>query len=447
MNNIYCDVLVCGGGCAGVSAAISSAKNGSDTILIEESGFLGGALTKSGVSPMSSLYAGKTKVVAGFVDDLLSEMKNNGFNTIEIGGDFYPISIAYETEGLKYSLEKLCIDNNVTLMYHTTLLSCQKENNKITSCTVYSKGKLYTIEAKCFIDATGDANLATMADVECVYGDNDNQHIQSMSTILHIANVNDDCIDRKVSSKTYANCVRTNDRRVLYGFEKEIIEAREKGLLSFYPRTRINAFETGNKGEYMINMSIVNVEDAFDPIQFSKAEIEGRKQAIEIFNFLKTYIPCFSDSILVSTGSSIGVRETRKIKGLYTLTQEDLLNNVMFKDAIAMGAYPIDLHNSNNGLIERKKLKENSWYSIPYRCLVTDSVDNLIVTGRCISSNQIANSALRVSLILMAISQAAGIAASMSVIENVSTKDVNIDKLRSKLLENGAFLQEYSMEE
>jgi len=442
MKTITCDVLVVGGGCAGVCASLSAAKNGAKTILIEKAAYLGGALTQSGVSPLSSLYANDKKIIYGLVDEIIGNVKKSGYEARDVGGNLYPISFACEKEGLKETFEKMCLDYGVNLMYQTSFVESYVENGHINSCVVQNKEGLLKINAKVFIDASGDAVLASNSGIECVYGDGKG-HTQSMTTIVYVSNVDNDAIEAYMNSNNNTRCWKSNERWVLCDFEEKLIEARKNGKLKFYNRKYINAFESAKKGEYVINMSIVNCKNILDENLLSKAEEEGKKQAEEIVEFFKEYIPGFKNCHVDSMGDSIGIRETNKIKGVYCINENDLINNVMFYDAIAMGAYPIDLHNSKSGLIDRASLKKGSWYSIPYRSLITNEINNLIVTGRCLSSTQLANSAIRVSFILMAISEAAGTAAALSVKEKVDVNKLNTDKLRTKLKDDGVFLEEY----
>ena len=187
----------------------------------------------------------------------------------------------------------------------------------------------------------------------------------------------------------------------------------------------------------------LSATDAFD---LTEAEIDGRRQAHEIFRALKTYVPGFENAHMIRTGPNIGIRESHKIDGVYKLTDRDLVENVMFPDAIAMGGYPIDVHAPKRGAGDgaaKPKLTPGTWYSVPYRCLVTEKVSNLIVAGRCISATHRACGATRVTPVLMAISQGAGTAAAMAAKEGCHVKAVDPGKLREILVRDGAFLEEY----
>jgi len=199
----------------------------------------------------------------------------------------------------------------------------------------------------------------------------------------------------------------------------------------------------GLPGEYILNMSRVTHKSALDPFDLTDAEVEGRCQARQIVAFMRKYIPGFENCRLISTGPHIGIRESRKINGKYKLTAEDLLENKMFPDAIAMGGYPIDIHSPEGAEMKHCFLMPGSWYSVPYGALVTNEVENLIVAGRCISATHEACAAIRVTPIVMAIGQAAGTAAAQSAKSGEATNELNTDVLRESLKEQGVFLEEY----
>ncbi len=181
--------------------------------------------------------------------------------------------------------------------------------------------------------------------------------------------------------------------------------------------------------------------DSFD---LTEAEIEGRKQAHAIVAFMRNYIPGFEHAVIVTTGPHIGIRESRKINGAYRLTASDLLENKMFEDAIAMGGYPIDIHSPDGGTMEHHYLKKSSWYSIPYRCLYTNELDNLLVAGRCISATHEACAAVRVTPILMAISEGAGTAAAIAAKQGIGVAAIDVTQLQNLLKDHGAFLEPYN---
>ena len=213
--------------------------------------------------------------------------------------------------------------------------------------------------------------------------------------------------------------------------------------ISYNEIDMVLCFETNNPGEYILNMSRIIRRSAVSSWDLTAAEIEGRRQAHEIVAFMKKHIPGFENCRLISTGPVIGVRESRKIDGAYKLTADDLLTNRMFPDAIAMGGYPIDIHSPDGGKTNHRHLKKGSWYSIPYGCLHAPQAENLLVAGRCISATHEACAAVRVTPVLMGISEAAGIAAAMAAQADGIAANVDTEALRAAIRQAGGFLEEY----
>jgi len=211
-------------------------------------------------------------------------------------------------------------------------------------------------------------------------------------------------------------------------------------------RNMVLCFETNTPGEVILNMSRIIRKSAVDAFDLTDAEVEGRRQARQILAFMRKHIPGFENCRIISTGPHIGVRESRKIHGIYQLTAEDLLDNRMFKDAIAMGGYPIDIHSPDGAAMKHRHLKPGSWYSVPYRSLVTKEVENLIVAGRCISATHEACAAIRVTPIVMAIGEAAGTAAAQSAARGECANALDTQLLREKLRKNNVFLENYCSE-
>lgn len=195
-----------------------------------------------------------------------------------------------------------------------------------------------------------------------------------------------------------------------------------------------------------VNTTHIFGKDATDPRQFSRAESEGRQQAKVVFAFLRKWIPGFENAVYLSTGFQIGVRESRRLKGCYTLTQADLVEDRPFEDGIALAGYPVDIHPPTpedaqaalGAAREEHSIAQGRVYRIPYRCLITPQVVNLIVTGRCLSAEHEALGAIRVTPIAMAIGQGAGTAAALAVKGGCSLHEVDVEELKETLRENGA---------
>ncbi len=452
------DVIVIGGGPAGTVAAIAAAREGAKVLLVERHGFLGGMLTAAGTGPMMSFHSGtpqteRTQVVRGIPDELVKKMQALGFSPghLEDYVGYCGTITPFSPEGLKIVMENTCLEAGVTLLYHTDFIDAGTDGeNRITSVRLHAKNGFFTASAKVFVDASADADLAVSAGVDTVLGREDDHLSQPMSMNILVGGVDREKVLDFVLShqddmlKTIPfDHLRDIPRSGIQGANNLLKKLRAEGKTKV-PNGHLLCFETNTLGQYIINMTHVSEKNPTDAFDLTFAEIDGRRQAHETFALFKNYIPGFENAHLISTGPNIGIRESRKIDGIYKLTAEDLLTPVMFPDAVAMGGYPIDVHNpgGKHGT-PMPPLKPGSWYSIPYRSLITEKVPNLVVAGRCISATHQACGAVRVTPILMAVAQGAGTAAALVSERGIHVKDLDTGLLRDRLKKAGAFLEEY----
>ncbi len=454
LTDIY-DVAVVGGGISGSIAAIAAARNGAKVILIERYGFLGGTLTACGTGPMMTFHSGDIKVIRGITDELIERLKEK---RLSLGHIFdttgYTYSVTpFSAEGMKSELETMAIEASVDIMYHTTVFNVNLINNHIEKITAYTKNGKVDINAKVYIDASGDCDLVFLSDIGYTKGRKSDGKCQPVTMNFKVVGVDTEKIKEYILSHeeefprlegNLANVTRA-PRLSIGGFVKTLDAVRRDGRITF-EREDILLFETDNSGEFIVNTTRVAGIDPTDPISLTKAEIIGRKQAWEVYRLLRDEIPGFENCEIEFTGPSIGVRSSRQLIGNYTLRGKDIVNCVNFPDAIACGGYPIDIH-SPDGIDEgmydpsKKSLKYGDIYTVPYRSLITNEVDNLIVVGRCISADFEAQAAIRVSPNAGAIGQAGGTAAAICAIENISVYSVDIDKLRDRLINDDMYLK------
>jgi len=225
------------------------------------------------------------------------------------------------------------------------------------------------------------------------------------------------------------------------GFVGIVKAVKEKKLFTI-ARDSILLFESANQDEVIINTSRIQDHDGTNPFSLSDAEIIGRQQVEELDRIFKKYVPGFENSILVHSGPNIGVRSSRQIQGMYTLTKSDLMKFTKFEDAIACSAYPIDIHPPQGSQIENHSdyFKSGDYYTIPYRCLVNQKIRNLVTAGRCISADFDAQAAIRTTPTAGAIGHAAGLAASLAVKNSIAAADIPYKVLREILVKQDAFL-------
>jgi hypothetical protein len=442
------DVIIVGGGVSGTVAGIASARIGAKTLIIEKMGFLGGMLTAGGVGPMMTFHAGDIQVVRGIAEEIVQTLKKCGGSPghiIDMTGYTYTVT-PFDSELLKHILEKTYLESGGKILYHSMLLNATVILSKINSICVCTKGGSLEFEAKVFIDATGDADLAAASGVEFSLGRPGDNLCQPITMNMKISNVDvqliKKCIQLDPNDFPNINIELLDEASKLSmgGFVKVFNEGKRSGDITF-TREYILLFETNNPGEVIVNTTRVQKVDPTNPWQLSEAEIEGRRQALELFRFMKDKVPGFNNAVLMHTGPNAGVRESRKIKGRYILSADDLAKQRSFTDEIACGGYPIDIHSPD---CEGTKSCHMNWgaiYGIPYRCLINPQIDNLINVGRCISATHEASAAIRVSPIAMAVGQAGGSAAALAAKQNCSFTELNYQELRKQLLKDHVFLR------
>jgi hypothetical protein len=453
------DVIVVGGGISGSVAAIASARNGAKTLLIEQYGFLGGMMTAAGVGPMMTFHAGDKLVVKGITNEIIERLVKKGKSPghiLDTTGYTYTVT-PFDAEALKMELEQMCLEAGVEILYHTMLAEATRKNARIESIRVCNKAGLSTYRAHTFVDATGDADLSAWAGVEYTSGAPDTGEKQAMSMMLKVDNVDIEktknyILNHKKEFPRLENDierVNLSSRLSIGGFGGCVLKAKQMGEFSL-PRNNVLFFETNNKGEVIINTSHIYGLDNLKPSDYSLAEIEGRKQANELFEMFKKYIQGFEHARLISVGPFVGVRSSRQIIGEYRLSDEDAATGAMFEDAIAFSGYPCDIHsgkkdrNIEKESIANRKEVQDSWgkiKSLPYRCLVNPKVDNLVTVGRCVSLAFRAQGAFRTAPIVGAIGNAGGIAAAMSAAEDIPARNVDVHTLRAKIVEQGGYIQ------
>ena len=449
--NLNYDVVVVGGGPAGAVAAIAAARQGAKTLLVERYGYLGGMLTAAGVGPQMTFHAGNTQVVRGIADEIICRLQELGLSPGHMQDNVgYASSITpFDAEGMKYILETMAQESGVQLLYHTVFTGCTVDEGKITKIQLYAKNGFFDVEAKVFVDCTADADLATYAGVPSTYGRETDHLAQPMTMNIKVSGVDREKVIAYVCSNrndmletTPFDSLHLLPRAGIQGAYSLIKKAKAAGEFDV-DRDMVLCFETNTLGEFILNMSRIVRKSAVDAFALTDAEVEGRRQAQQIVAFMRKNIPGFENCRIASTGPHIGIRESRKIDGIYKLTAEDLLENRMFDDAIAMGGYPIDIHSPDGAAMKHRHLKPGSWYCVPYRCLVTKEIENLIVAGRCISATHEACAAIRVTPIVMAVGQAAGTAAAQSSATGQCANNLDTQLLRQTLRKADVFLDEY----
>ncbi len=431
------DVLVAGGGPAGVTAAIAAAREGARTLLVEQFGFLGGMAT-AGLVPMWAPVTDYQKRVIGglawsIIEQLQAKMPHIPKERLL---DWCPI----DAELLKPLLEQRVLDAGAKILYLTQLADAVRHNDRVTEAVICNKGGLSAVRAKVFIDATGDADLVARAGGEFEKGDPQTGELQPVTPCFVMANVDVGRYFEWQEGKPKRQNVRD-----------AVAKAKAAGDLDI-PEGHITAVGGTSPRSLGFNFGHVFEVDGSDARQLSDAQVEGRKLVEQLARFVRKYCAGCEDGVLVATGATIGIRETRRIVGEYRLTVEDYFARRCFEDEILRNAYYLDVHYSRKDT-ERYAAGKFDWkdtmkpfapgesHGVPYRCLVPKSFENVLVAGRCLSADRPTQGAVRCMPHCMAMGEAAGMAAGMVITGGKSNvREVDVRALRDKLRTHGAWL-------
>jgi FAD dependent oxidoreductase len=417
------DVLVIGGGSAGCAAAVCSAREGARTLLVEAGGFLGG----TGAAVLDTFYGfyapgGETRVVEGLGWELCERLLAAGQaferpNTYGAG-----TGVTYEPEALKLEWDRLTADAGVDVLLHARLTAVAVEDRAIVNAIVETRAGPRLIAARAFVDASGDAELAWRAGASVDRPGKENR-VQPLTTTFRLGGV---------------DVARTSSQEL----HRLMAEAADSGRYGL-PRREGSSHRTMLPGVVHTNLTRVSDVDATDPWQLSAAEQEGRRQVGEYVRFLVAEVPGYEHAYLLGTSVWIGVRETRRLRGRYVLTRDDVLSARDFDDAIARCGAPVEDHAGGDATIWEYVGSDGpsgETYGIPYRCLVPVDLDNLLVAGRCLSATHNAHASVRSMAQCMAMGQAAGTAAAIASAGDDDAGAVDPALLRARLAETGAKL-------
>lgn len=441
MNHEY-DVLIAGGGMAGSIAAIAAAREGARVLLVEEEGYLGGSLTACGTGPMMTFHAGEKQVIRGITDEVIRRLADKSLSPGHIPdstGYTYTVT-PFDAEGLKRELEQMVLEAGASLLYHSSIIGVRSEGKRLESVTVASCGMTMEIAAKCFVDATGDADLLAIAGIPFEQGREKDGKDQPMTMNLKLDHVDIDAVRHLMDTDIHLFPLLSKQPGLQHGASRlscsGFVETMEKGIADgelTFDREIVLLFETNTKNEVIVNMTRVNGENPVEPWSITRAEVEGRRQAWELYGFLRKRIPGFSGAHLLFTGPRIGIRSSRRLRGQYRLTAQDILSATKFVDGIAANGYPIDVHSADGTGTNSQYLAYGAYYTIPYRCMLNNTLENVLVAGRNLSTEFEAHASTRLSPCCGALGHAAGLAAADAAGRDGNVCAVKTNALREKL--------------
>jgi hypothetical protein len=419
------DVVVVGGGMAGVSAALAASRSGSKVLLLEKNGALGGTATLCMLGEMNAYSIGGKRLYGGItaetVEALISEGRGVLMEGIPMSADPSVVvdRVRYDPEYLKILLDELLRQADVTVLFYCYLSGVKRRGNLVSEVIFQSLFEKIVTRGDVFIDATGNVNVAFKANFAtnrplC-------ESLQATSLMFRVCGAD---TGRLGNLKAYELT-----ELIRHGHSQGFLPAKYLSI-SPVPGTKdviINATR-------MIRIDHELIED------ISSAQMEGRQQIKRIMEFLRRDIPGFEKAYLVAIAPNLGIRDRRHIVGKYTLTGKDVLMGRMFDDSIAVGGYPIDIHHDKTQGVVFKKVGGKGIYGIPYRCLLPQDAQGLIVAGKGVSADDEAFASLRVIPTVMAIGEAAGTAASLARKQEKNPDEIDVYALRETLKEQGVVL-------
>lgn len=427
---IDADVVVCGGGLAGTMAAVAAARAGAATVLVERYGFLGGNATAGAVAQFNSWQtAGGRRVVAGLASEVVERLRTYGaagaHKSFVMSTGHRMDRVEYAPEVLKLVLDDMIAAAGVRPMLHASLVDVRCEEGRIEALLVLTRGGLAELRPLVVVDASGDIDAVHRAGGGFLPLE-EGEALQPATMMFRFGPIDFSHFDRLTPAEIAVLAQR----------------GAAEGRLA---RAALHFSRDPYAADGWFNISRLAV-DATDPAALSGAEIEGRRQAWRAAEFLREEVPGCSAGRVVAFATQVGVRETRRIEGDHVLTADDLRRPTLFEDAIAAGAYPIDLHPASGTGLRYETLGDDHAYQIPYRSLIPTALGNALVAGRGVSATHEAQAAIRVMTISMAVGQAAGTAAAMAAHGGSSrsnrpdTRQVSVSELRQRLGQAGACL-------
>jgi hypothetical protein len=436
------DVLVVGGGPAGLGAALGAAGAGARVVLAERYGFLGGNATAALVMPLMSFHSylaaptpGRAKalmpsdhgpgepLIRGALERLLDRLvaAHGAIAPSEETGYVVP----FDPEIFKMEALRLLDEAGIRFLFHAFAAGVVGDDRRPEGVVFETKSGPIVIRARVIVDASGDGDVAALAGARFEIGRTEDGLVQPMTLMFRMVDFDRGAFDAYVRANP-------GQWRGVHGLWDLVRKAAESGELDL-PREDMLFFGTPHPGEVSVNSTRVTGLLGSDVWDWTAAECRSRRQLRQIAAFLRRFVPGFEQAYVAQSGVHVGVRETRRVIGDYVLTAEDVLGGRRFPDAIARAAYPMDIHDPKGKGTDLRRLPPGEWYEIPLRCLRPERVDGLLTAGRCLSGTHEAHSSYRVMPIAMATGQAAGVCAALAVRAGREPRDVAASAVQEEL--------------
>ena len=445
------DVVIIGGGPGGLPAALEAARHGAKVLLVEKNGYLGGNLTL-GLPLLGYLDKDGNPIIRGIAQELVDALREKGAAGPHTWCPLHNSVTIYDHEIFKVVAFEKCREAGVEVLLHTQVTDTNVENGRLESVTLFGKSHCIEVEARVFIDATGDGDVAYLAGASYEKGQNDCGTVQPPTVMCTLGGVD---VERTIaylevhpeqselpeSMKIYpgydASYFKANPRyHVMVGMRKLFLELKADGVLPV-DRDTLIYIQSLIPGQVHINCTRHLGIDGSDALDLTRAEIEGHLQNYALVDTLRKYVPGFENCCLTQIYPFVGIRESRRFRGLATLTGEDVDQGRIGEDAVGLGGYIIDIHDGKGSGTVIKKVGP---YGLPYGMACSAEIKNLMLSGRCASMDSVALSSARVMPTLMVLAQGAGLGAAMAVQAGVDPGKVDVAALRETLRSESVML-------
>lgn len=405
------DVVVIGGGPGGCGAAVAAAKAGARTLLVERYGFLGGMATAGMVNPFMPYRIEDKILTTSVFNEMIDRMA--GLGALDESKRIF------DDEMLKHVLDEMMAEHGVDVLLHSKFAGVQMKGTAIDKAEFEGKCERYAVKARMFIDSTGDGDLAAESGAEIEIGRKEDGLCQPMTLCFRVGGVE------------YGEGERSKIKPEL----NEIFqEAKQAGVVS-NPRHNILFFRTLNPNVFHMNTVWVIKNTGLNTRDATNAEIQGRRLVKELFQLFRAKSRYLKNAYLAKMACQIGIRETRRAMGPYVITEEDMVQCRKYEDGIARNNFPIDVHcptGTTSGRFDH--LPKGEYYEIPYRCIVPNGVDNLLIGSRCVSSTHEAHASLRIMPTVCGMGEAAGMAAAKCAKEGCKPAEVDGREMKEMVL-------------
>lgn len=445
------EIAVIGGGPAGLSAAITAARAGRKVILLEKAGYLGGNATL-GLPLLGFLDLDGRRIVGGIAQEYVNRLVERGQCLGHRTCPKHNSVTNIDPEGFKVLAIEMCKEAGVDVILHLEACRTEMEDGKLKRVILFGKGNEVAVEAEIFIDCTGDGDVAYLADCTYEAGQPGTGVLQPPTVMYTLENVDTkklfDYIEEHPEEMTFSSTIdhrpgydadyfRASKNHVFVGLRKIFDRMHAEGKCPVDRETLIY-IKSMNEGEVYVNSTRLLNTDATDIMSLTNAELEGQLQVAKLTKMLQENVPGFEKCFISAIAPTLGVRETRRFKGIKYLTGDEICAGLIPDDTIGLGAYKIDIHSGTDRSTLFKTVEQP--FGIPYGCLVSAEIPNLMFAGRCVSVDAATLASVRVMPQCMSMGQAAGQAAAMAISENIQPAQVDVAALREELYAQKAVL-------